>query len=413
VDAGNQTSLTLNISTPGTATYYFAVSAYTIDFTSDSSLQVSTIVSSPLPHPVLEIDYPSASQVLPPDTVLSGWAADLGAPAGTGTGIDAIHVYAFPAGKPAVFLGVASYGTQRGDVGDIFGAQFLNSGYSLPISGLAPGIYSLGIYGRSTVSGAFSAQRAVTIRVFSPSTPPPPAGELLFIDSPVSNSTVRGAVSIGGWAVDLRAANGSGVDQVDLWAYPNPGSGTLPILLGTAAYGATRADLAKAFSAHFAASGFSLTANLPAGIYDIAAFARSTVTGAFDRRRVTRITVQSPVMISIDTPTPNASVQGAFYIAGWSADLRSTSDSGIDAIHVWAYPNVGSGAAPVFLGPATLGFSRPDVRAAVGDAYGTSGYLLAVPVPALPPGLCDLVVFAHSSVTGVFENASVVRVTIK
>ena len=410
VNAGLATSYTLTLTEPGTTRYYFAVVAYSVTGFSDPSTEISATVNNPIPHPVVELDYPRAQQVLPSDFVVSGWAADLGAPAGSG--IDAIHVYAYPdpgTGKAPVFLGVASYGTARGDVASIFGAQFLNSGYSLPVTGLRPALYDIVVYGHSTVSGTFAAQKVVRTRIFSAATAPAPSGEQVFIDTPAAGMTIRGTFAVAGWAADLRASTGSGVDRVDVWAYPQPGSGLAPAFLGAAAYGVPRADVGSIFGARSTPSGYYLAGvSLAPGTYDIAVFARSTVTGGYDRQRVVRITVVSSVIIEIDTPVAAATVSGGFYIAGWAADLRSTAGSGVDAVHVWAYR---AGQAPQFAGAAELGLPRPDVGAAIGAPFVSSGYY--VPVSGLAPGAYDLVVYARSSLTGVFETVRVVSVTIQ
>ena len=66
------------------------------------------------PGPLVVIDAPAAGAVGQPVTV-RGWAVDGNAP--SGTGVDAVHVYATPAGGAAVFLGAATYGQARTDVG--------------------------------------------------------------------------------------------------------------------------------------------------------------------------------------------------------------------------------------------------------------------------------------------------------
>ena len=407
VNVGLATSYALSLTEPGTTTYYFSVVAYSVAGFSDPSSEITATVNNPIPRPVLALDYPRAQPVLPSDFVISGWAADFGAPAGTG--IDAIHVWAYPdpgTGKPPVWLGVGSYGAPRGDVGAIFGAQFVNTGYSLPVTGLAPALYDIVVYGRSTVTGTFAAQNVVRTRV---SAAPPPAGEEIFIDTPATGAASRGTFAIAGWAADLRSTTGSGVDRIDVWAYPQPGSGLPPAFLGAASYGWTRPDVGSIFGARFAPSGFSMAGvSLPVGTYDIALLARSTVTGGYDRQRVVRVTVQSPVIIEIDTPSPAASLTDGFYLVGWTGDLRSVSGSGVDAVHVWAYR---AGHAPQWVGVAQLGVFRPDVGAAIGAPFAASGYV--VPVSGLAPGDYDLVVFAHSSITGVFETSRVVSVTIR
>ena len=93
-------------------------------------------------------------------------------------------------------------------------------------------------------------------------------------------------------------------------------------------------------------------------------------------------------------------------VAGWAADLDSGIDSGVDTVHVWAYPtdgrpSTGSGqATPIFVGAADYGGARPDVAAIYGERFLKSGYGLKV--RGLAPGTYDLAVFAYSTVKGGF-----------
>ena len=150
---------------------------------------------------------------------------------------------------------------------------------------------------------------------------------------------------------------------------------------------------------------------MPAGIYDVVVLSRSTVTGGLEGARVVQVNVQPAVLMSIDTPRTNTTISAPFNVDGWALDRRATTTTGVDAVHVWAYPNPGSGTPAVFLGVAELGMSRPDVGAAFGSQFSTSGYHLAI--GALTPGVYDIVTFAHSSVSGTFENQQVVRVTVQ
>lgn len=100
---------------------------------------------------------------------------------------------------------------------------------------------------------------------------------------------------------------------------------------------------------------------------------------------------------------------GSAVVAGWAADLDSRVDSGVDAIHVWAYPTDGSD--PIWVGTAEYGGARPDVAAIYGERFLKSGYGLRV--GGLAPGTYDLAVFAYSTVTGGFVPAKTVRVTIR
>ena len=222
-------------------------------------------------RPQLAIDTPVAGAVLVQPFVVRGWAIDLAAP--TGPGVDAVHIHAFPAsGGPPVFLGIASYGAARPDIGAAFGAQFTNSGYELTASGLAPGTYDLVVFARSTATGTFNNARSVRASVSPP---------LMAVDAPPPGAHVFQPFVIGGWAVDLAAASGPGVDAVHVYAFP--ASGGAPIFLGVAGYGAARPDIGAAFGAQFTNSGFAITvAGLSPGAYQLVVFAHSTVTGTFD-----------------------------------------------------------------------------------------------------------------------------------
>jgi hypothetical protein len=118
----------------------------------------------------------------------------------------------------------------------------------------------------------------------------------------------------------------------------------------------------------------------------------------------------SDVRLSIDVPA-SGDVETTFALAGWAIDRSANEGTGVDAVHVWAYPNPGSGAPPIFLGTATLGVTRTDVGAAYGPRYANGGYELVV--QGLASGTYDLAVFPHSTVTGQFDAAAVVRVTVR
>jgi hypothetical protein len=118
---------------------------------------------------------------------------------------------------------------------------------------------------------------------------------------------------------------------------------------------------------------------------------------------------------SIDVPVMGRVFRSgeAFYVGGWAADLDATFGTGVDTVHVWAYPIAASGTAldPIFLGPAIYGGPRPDVGAVYGERFGGSGYGLIV--NGLPPGTYDVAVFAFSNVVNSFTPAKVVRVVVK
>ncbi len=115
------------------------------------------------------------------------------------------------------------------------------------------------------------------------------------------------------------------------------------------------------------------------------------------------------VQVAIDTPRSQQNVGQPFELAGWAADLDAATGTGIDTLHVWAYPS--TGGAPVFLGTPTLGGVRPDVSAVHGNQFREAGFGLTV--QGLNAGSYDLAVFPWSNVTGAFAPPHVVHVTVR
>jgi len=234
----------------------------------------------------------------------------------------------------------------------------------------------------------------------------------MWLDAPGDNAIVPQPFTIAGWAIDAGSSRDTGIDAINVWAYPNPGSNEAPIFLGVPTYGRARGDIGAVYGGQFLASGFDMTVSgLRPGTYALAVFARSRITGTFNNVRTMVVTVPglAPRM-SIDVPASGGTAATTFTIAGWAIDPNAASGSGVDAIHVWAYLSPGSGAAPRFVGVAAQGFARPDVQAAFGATGAASGYILTA---TLPPGVYDLVVFARSSVTGTFNNSQSIRITVR
>lgn len=130
--------------------------------------------------------------------------------------------------------------------------------------------------------------------------------------------------------------------------------------------------------------------------------------------RSVRVMVYPQGMLSrpqvvIDTPTEDSENSGAFMVAGWAVDPHSTEGSGIDVIHVWAYPMLGG--APIFLGAAKLDGERPDVQEIYGERATNSSY--GVAVGPLPRGTYLLAAFAWSMELRDFLPASTRTITVR
>jgi hypothetical protein len=242
-----------------------------------------------VPAPAMRLDAPAAGATLGSSVLVTGWAVDAGAP--SGTGVDAVHVYAFPivdgvVGAPA-FLGDATRGIARPDVGAVFGDALGASGFSLQATGLAPGGYLIVAYAHSTVTSSFNQSAVADVTVASGAVAQP----YMAIDGPAASSTTAQPFLVTGWALDFGATSGTGVDAIHVWALRV--SDGAPTFLGAASYGASRSDIAAIFGSAFTSTGYSLSAaGLAAGTYDVVVFMHSTVTGTFSHARTVRVTVE-------------------------------------------------------------------------------------------------------------------------
>lgn len=105
------------------------------------------------------------------------------------------------------------------------------------------------------------------------------------IDAPANGSSPTQPFVVRGWAIDKGVATGTGVDAVEIWAYPTIGPG---FSLGTATYGLARSDVAAAHGARFQNSGFEGTfSGLGTGSYRLVARARSAGGQSWARAEVT------------------------------------------------------------------------------------------------------------------------------
>ena len=372
--------------------------------------------------PLMAIESPaSGASVLQPFT-LSGWGIDRNA--ATGTGVDAVHVYATPSGGSAQAVGVASYGAPRSDIATLYGSRFTNSGFSLSISGLAPGAYTFTAYARSTATGTFNQARSIVATITVPASQP-----LMALDVPTDESSVGSNFTITGWAVDRAAPSGAGVDYVHAYAYPiaayNGGVTGGAIFLRQINVGNARSDIAAVLGSQFTNCGFSgSVSTLSPGVYRIYVYAHSTVTGTFNNYStpvdITVGTSASDPVMYIDQPQSGTvlSATQPFTVAGWSLDRGASSGSGIFDVHVQAFPVLPG--PPFFVWSTSsqagsLGVARSDIANFYGSQFVNSGYNMTVPAGRLPAGTYDLYVFSFCTLVGAGQpcQARITRVTLQ
>lgn len=227
----------------------------------------------------------------------------------------------------------------------------------------------------------------------------------LRIDGPGSGA-VAVPFAMAGWAVDLAASTGPGVDAIHVWAHPT--SGAPAIALGQAYPAAgSRPDVGAFFDdSRFNDAGWGLNANGPltAGTYTVVAYAHSSVTGTFTHTGQITVTVPPPLM-NLDAPGAG-NVPSTFVVGGWAIDPAAASGTGVSTVHVWAFSSTGA-ATPL---GASYGGQRNDVAAAYGSRFRDSGFTIVA--SGLAPGAYTIRAYAYSTVRNTFDITREVNVTV-
>ena len=223
-----------------------------------------------------------------------------------------------------------------------------------------------------------------------------------------SSDAIDVSANGGAWQTILPAANGARIVQIEQGVSIQV---RLPQVAGSfyAGYDVTTGTSSAALPI-----GSSLDSNTGAfswvpgpsflGAYDL--LFTNTNSGSVK----VRIIVGPPMRLVVDTPQAGATVEQPVVVAGWALDLGSAVGTGVDTVHVWAYP--AQGGAAIFLGAAAYGDVRKDVGKAFGAQFEASSYGLTA-APSLAPGTYDVVVYAHRVATGTFDLAQKVRVEVR
>jgi hypothetical protein len=131
------------------------------------------------------------------------------------------------------------------------------------------------------------ARAAAPIRVRAVVGPP----LRMTIEQPSTGLLAARPFVVAGWALDLAARDGAGIDTVHVWAYP--AGGRDPIFLGVAVTGDPRPDVAAIYGPAFERCAYHLVAKaLPPGTYIVTVYAHRAATGAFDGVQTVTVTVR-------------------------------------------------------------------------------------------------------------------------
>ena len=110
------------------------------------------------------IDLPRDGATVRQPFAIAGWAIDHAA--STDNGMDLVHVWAYPdTGAAPIFLGAAQVNAPRPDLGAAFGSLHATGGYGLIARGLAPGTYTIAVFAHSTLVPAFTIAQPTRVQV--------------------------------------------------------------------------------------------------------------------------------------------------------------------------------------------------------------------------------------------------------
>ena len=373
---------------PGTHTGTLNVRANSPDLTMLLPIQVTVRVTGAS----VAIDTPADNATVSNGFQVAGWAVDVAA--ASGTGVTSVEGYAFPpSGGEPTFLGVATYGGSRPDIGSLFGPQFTNSGYSLTVRNLTPGAsYRVVMFAKSSVSGTFAASKTVNVTISSGSSGPGPTPTDPNPDPPADPNTPP-PVDPGIPTADTRVH----VNRSGLW-FAGTGNGSL--LSGPQTFAITFTAGSASWSVTTDATWltFSRTSGKGAGAITVSANPGSYANGSVRGGTITVTApgvANSPLTIPVqlamranpgapggvmETPTDNSTgLVGNIAVTGWAVD-----DIGISEVTIWRDPvageSVSSANGKVFIGKALqVDGARPDVDAlfaAPFDYQAGWGYLL-------------------------------------
>jgi hypothetical protein len=339
--------------------------------------------------PAMYVDGPANGALVSSTLGVTGWAFDTGA--ATGPGVDLVRIFQGSACSGTV-LADATLGGSRPDVQSALGlpAGFGTTGFAASITMSNGGAQQITVCARSMVTGAFSTSVTRSLSV---------SGARMNIDGPASGAVVPRTVGIGGWAFDLAAVTGPGVDLVRIFQ----GALCSGTVLTDATLSGTRPDVQAVLGlpASFGSTGFSANVTLPGGgLQQITVCAHSAVTGGFTVA-VTRSLTVSSARMNIDVPALGAMAGRPLTMSGWAFDAGATTGPGVDLVRIFA----GGTCSGTALADATLAIPRPDVRAAFAlpASFDRTGYSASVTPPGV--GLQTLTVCARSTATGTFTQS--------
>jgi hypothetical protein len=236
-----------------------------------------------------------------------------------------------------------------------------------------------------------------------------------FVDSPSNGSTVNGAFTITGWAVDKASGANTGIDEIHVYN-GLAGAGTF---LAKATVGVFRPDVGGALgNSAWNNAGFSAAVQagqLPTGTHTLTVYIHSMTKGWWYRQFSvvlgSTVTVPTPIAsmgvsnVNIASSQPfhgeklhtQIAPNWVYEMAGYAVDtgaspIQGSQGSGISKVEVYINE--------MLVGEATLGYYNADSQRLYGQQFANSGYRLRFNPTKYATGNIQMQVRATSAVTG-------------
>ena len=364
----------LNTASLSLGQHTITVSATDTNGTPDTNAASVTVTVVAIP-PTVHIDSPVPGSMLSGTATLSGWAVDNSTRVGTAIASVLVSVDGTPVGS-------ATYGVNRADVCSAYpgrpGCPNVGFTYPLNLVALSPGPHTITVSATDTDGTPDVGTANVTITVAN-------ASPSAYIDSPSSGAVVSGTVTVSGWALDNTSADGTAINNVQVKVDG--------VVVGTAIYGTSRADVCSAYPGRPGCPnvGFTYalnTAALTQGSHLLTVSATDSDASPDSGSWSITIQVAAPPSVYIDSPANGATVSGMVTVSGWAVDNTSTVGTAISRVQIKM--------DGVTVGNATYGLNRSDVCAVYAGRPGCPnvGYSFVLNAAALSPGSHTLTVIA-------------------
>jgi RHS repeat-associated protein len=331
---------------------------------------------------------------------VEGWAAS------TQDGAPVAQVVVLLDGKP---LGSATLGGSRPDVASYYNqSSFTNSGFAFTgsIGNVATGTHTITAVAYDWNQNSVAVATAIQITVTSDSSPVGNVDTVTGVATGTTTVTSGGLITALGWAADNE--DGSPVAKVVVLLDGQP--------IGDAALGGSRSDVAATYNnPAWGKSGWSLTGSIfgaATGTHTVTAAAydssgNQTILNSYTISVVANSNSYTGNLESVANASNSGSnsitMGGSITASGWAAEPDQNPGAPLSRVEI--------DIDGQYLGLATLGIARPDVKTTTGRSdYLDSGFSFTGPITNVDPGEHEIEarVYTHSGGSYILGSSNIV-----